>query len=130
MLPVLCLRCNGKYATLFSLALVEVTFSIIARIGFKSPTSHVKYLMHACWSRCFRSLSPVQTDATLSDVECFVRLICTPRCMLLRVVAQSLEPVTLLATRTYKRTQQLPTMLGVVASGCTWGFRMRFVTCK
>ena len=59
MLPVLCLRCNGKYATLFSLALVEVTYSIVARIGFKSPTSHVKCLMHACWSRCcFRSLSP------------------------------------------------------------------------
>ena len=35
-----------------------VTYSIIAWIGFKSPTSHVKYLMHACWSRCFRSLSP------------------------------------------------------------------------
>ena len=42
----------------FSLALSEVTYSIVAWIGFKSPTSHVKYLMHACWSRCFRSLSP------------------------------------------------------------------------
>ena len=36
--------------------------------------------------------------------------------MLLRVVAQSLKPVKLLAT--YKRTQQLPTMLGVVGQQC------------
>ena len=39
------------------------------------------------------------------------------RWMLLRVVAQSLKPVKLLAT--YKRTQQLPmTMLGVVGQLC------------
>ena len=36
--------------------------------------------------------------------------------ILLRVVAQSLKPVKLLAT--YKRTQQLPTMLGVVGQQC------------
>ena len=46
-----------------------------------------------------------------------VMSVCTPccmlaRCVLLGVVAQSLKRVKLLATR--KRTQQPPTMLGVV----------------
>ena len=54
-------------------------------------------------------ISPMQTDATLFDVICCVHL--QPRRMLLRVVAQSLKPVKLLAT--CKRTQQLPVMLGV-----------------
>ena len=40
-----------------------------------------------------------------------VESVCTPRCMLLGVVAQSLKPVKLLAT--FKRTQQLPTLLGL-----------------
>ena len=40
----------------------------------------------------------------------------TPCCMLLDVVAQTLKPVKLLAT--YKRAQQLPTMLGVVGQKC------------
>ena len=39
----------------------------------------------------------------------YVAFACTPCCMLLGVVAQSLEPVKLLAT--CKWTQQLPTML-------------------
>ena len=49
-------------------------------------------------------LSPVQTDVTLLDITCCVRFH-----TLLRVVAPSLKPVKLLAT--YKRTQQLPTLL-------------------
>ena len=55
-------------------------------------------------------LSPVQTDATLLAINsqrCWmlhVASVCTPRCMLLRVVAQSLKPVKLFS-------QQLPTFL-------------------
>ena len=54
---------------------------------------------------------------TLLDVTCCVRLYTLTSCwMLLRVVAQSLKPVKLLAT--HRRTQQLPTMLGVVCQQC------------
>ena len=55
-------------------------------------------------------LSPVQTDATLLAINsqrCWmlhVASVCTPCCMLLRVVAQSLKPVKLFS-------QQLPTFL-------------------
>ena len=55
-------------------------------------------------------LSPVQTDATLlanNSQHCWmlhVASVCTPCCMLLRVVAQSLKPVKLFS-------QQLPTFL-------------------
>ena len=56
-------------------------------------------------------LSYGQTNATLLDVTCCVRN-CKPFCVLLRVVAQSLNPVKPLAT--CKRTQKLPTMSGVV----------------
>ena len=51
---------------------------------------------------------------TLLDVTCCVRLYTC--CMLLRVVAQSLKLVKLLAT--HKLTQQLQTMLGVVGQQC------------
>ena len=43
--------------------------------------------------------------------------VCTPCCMLLRVVAQNLKPVKLLAT--CKRTQQLPAMLRPFARSLT-----------
>ena len=50
------------------------------------------------------TLRPVQTDATLLDGTCCVRLH-----TLLHVFKQSLKTVNLLST--WKRTQQLPTML-------------------
>ena len=68
-------------------------------------------------------LSPVQTEATVlanNFQHCwllYVASLCTPCCMLFGVAAQSLKPVKLLAT--CKRTQQLTTLLGVVASVCT-----------
>ena len=63
----------------------------------------------------------MQTDATLlatNSQPCWmlhVASVCTPCCVLLGVVAQSLKPVKLLAT--CKRTQQLPTMLLPFARG-------------
>ena len=63
----------------------------------------------------------MQTDATLlatNSQPCWmlhVASVCTPCCVLLGVVAQSLKPVKLLAT--CKRTQQLPTMLRPFARG-------------
>ena len=57
-----------------------------------------------------RALSPVQTDATLlanNSQNCWmlhVASVCTPCCMLVRVVGQSLKPVKLFS-------QQLPTFL-------------------
>ena len=68
-------------------------------------------------------ISPMQTDATLlanKSQHCsmlYVASICTPRRMLLRVVAQSLKPVKLLAT--CKRTQQLSVMLRPFVPGYT-----------
>ena len=56
------------------------------------------------------TLRPVQTDATLLDGTCCVRLH-----TLLHVVKQSLKTVNLLST--CKRTQQLPTMLRPLARG-------------
>ena len=65
----------------------------------------------ACWCRgLLFFLSPVQTDATLlanNSQHCWMlhgASVCTPRCMLLSVVAQSLKPVKLFS-------QQLPTFL-------------------
>ena len=67
------------------------------------------------------TLSPMQTGSTLlanSPKLCWmlrVASVCTPCCMLLGVVAQSLKPIKLLAT--CKRTQQPPTMLRPFAQG-------------
>ena len=67
----------------------------------------------------------MQTDATLlanNSQLCWmlhVAFVCTPCCVLLGVVAQSLKPVKLLVT--CKRTQQPPTMLRPFARG----FRLR-----
>ena len=76
--------------------------------------SHVNgYTLKMSWSQ---PKSPVQTDATLlanNSRLCWmlhVVFVRTPYCMLLRVVAQSLKPVKLLAM--CQRTQQLPTLLG------------------
>ena len=61
-------------------------------------------------TKLIHSLSPVQTDATLlanNSQHCrmlHVASVCTPCCMLLDVVAQSLKPVKLFS-------QQLPTFL-------------------
>ena len=61
-------------------------------------------------ARHSKNLSPVQTDATLlanNSQHCWmlhVASVCTPFCMLLDVVAQSLKPVKLFS-------QQLPTFL-------------------
>ena len=63
-----------------------------------------------CCVRLHAALSPVQTDATLlanNSQHCWmlhVASVCTPCCMLLDVVAQSLKPVKLFS-------QQLPTFL-------------------
>ena len=67
------------------------------------------------------TLSPMQTGSTLlanNPKLCWmlrVVPVCTPCCLLLRVVAQSLKPIKLFAT--CKRTQQLPTMLRPFARG-------------
>ena len=72
-------------------------------------------LANKFFSDNIRTLSPVQTNATLfanNSQHCWrlhVASVCTPCCMLLGFVALSLKPVKLLAT--WKRTQQLPTML-------------------
>ena len=84
-------------------------------------------LINPCTLSIYRSttyltklLRPVQTDATLLDVTCCVRLHAHPVaccCVLLGVVAQSLTPVKLLAT--IKRTQQLSTLLRPFARSLT-----------
>ena len=61
-----------------------------------------------------------QQFPTLSDVTCCVRQLHT-LLHVVGVVAQSLEPVKLLAT--CKRTEQLPTMLGPFARG--FSFKVR-----
>ena len=69
------------------------------------------------WDEVLSRLSPVQTDARLlanNSQHCWmlhVASFCSPCCMLLGVVAQSLKPVKLLAM--CKRTQQLPTLLAL-----------------
>ena len=62
-----------------------------------------------CWRNNVGSCC-VRLHAALHVVS-----VCTPCCVLLRVVAQSLKPVKLLPT--CKRTQQLPTMLSPFARG-------------
>ena len=66
-----------------------------------SPSLSIFFLLYAL----FFFQSPVTTK------------VCTPCCMLLRVVAQNLKPVKLLAT--CKRTQQLPAMLRPFARSLT-----------
>ena len=63
-----------------------------------------------------KTKSLVQTDATLLNVTCCVRLARSVACccVLLGVVAQSLKPC--------KRTQQLPTMLNVQSNGDEWNW--------
>ena len=82
------------------------------------PTRKVSFGMTITpWDEVLSRLSPMQTDARLlanNSQHCWmlhVASVCTPCCMFLGDVGQSLKPVKLLAM--CKRTQQLPTLLDV-----------------
>ena len=77
---------------------------------FTTSLNRPFYYSVYCVFSNFKNLSPVLTDATLlanNSQHCWmlhVAFVCTPCCMLLDVVAQSLKPVKLFS-------QQLPTFL-------------------
>ena len=99
--------------------------SLCSTLAPMGPNTEFTHELHSLLCMCCKSSSKRTQHCwptTPNAVGCLIHVasVCTPCCMLLRivgVVAQSLKQVKRLAT--CKRAQKLPTLLGAVASVCT-----------